>query len=258
MNSTDLSENRKPWYEFTAFSLHCIAMFLMLLDHMWGTLLGNQLWMTCIGRIAFPIFCFMIVEGYYHTRNLKKYMTRLLIGAIISEIPFDLMHEGLFFYPFHQNVILLLLIALCGIWLMEKVKAKGKLWLTILLDFLIVIGCSLLGTITFADYFAPGVLTVFLFYFFRGRKWWCYAGQFAAMYWINMDLLGGRVYPITVFGTKIELVEQGFAMLALIPIWLYRGKQGHHSKAFQYFCYAFYPVHALLLYLLAYVILPMF
>ena len=57
--------------------------------------------------------------------------------------------------------------------------------------------------------------------------------------------------PLTLFGTELELCEQGLAMLALVPIWLYRGRQGYHSKPFQYACYAFYPVHMLALSLLA-------
>ena len=92
-----------------------------------------------------------------------------------------------------------------------------------------------------------GVLTVFAFYFFRERKWWCLLGQLAALYWLNVVVLGGQMYPVTLFGREIELCEQGLALLALVPIWLYRGRQGHHSKAFQYACYAFYPVHILIL-----------
>lgn len=259
MNSASKNNFSFP-VEFTTFSLHILAMFLMLLDHMWGVLyLGEPfVWMTCLGRIAFPIFSFLIVEGYFHTSNFKKYALRLLVGALLSEIPFDLMHEGVPFYLFHQNVILLFLIALLGIYLMEKVRTKGKLWLTILADLGIVLGTFLLGTLTFADYYGPGVLTVYLFYFFRGRKWWCFLGQVLVMYWLNFDIMGGRLYNITLFGTTFEVLQQGFAILALIPIWLYRGKQGYHSKPFQYFCYAFYPVHALILYLIAYVLLPLF
>ena len=92
-----------------------------------------------------------------------------------------------------------------------------------------------------------GVLTVFAFYLFRGRKWWCLLGQVLTLYWINVELLGGLMYPIRLFGMELELCQQGFALLALVPIWLYRGRQGCHSKPFQYACYAFYPVHMLVL-----------
>lgn len=242
--------------QITSASLHILAMALMLLDHVWGTLMADQDWMTCIGRMAFPIFAFLLVEGYFHTHSVKKYALRLLIGAAISEIPFDLMHEGMVFNPFHQNVLWLFLIALLGIHLMENIRKKGKLWLTILVDILVVAVCYLLGFLSFADYFGPGILMVFVFYFFRGRKWWCFLGQFILMCWINLDLMGGRTYPLILGDLLLELPQQGFALLALFPLWFYRGKQGHHSRPFQYFCYGFYPVHALLLYLLAYVILP--
>ena len=76
--------------ETTSMSLHIMAMIFMLFDHLWGTIVPGNDWMTCIGRISFPIFAFMIVEGYFNTKNLKKYIKRLFIFAIISEIPFNL------------------------------------------------------------------------------------------------------------------------------------------------------------------------
>ena len=96
-------------------------------------------------------------------------------------------------------------------------------------------------------YAVTGVLTVLVFYFFRGRAWWCLAGQLLALYWLNVEMLGGLMYPVQLFGVSFEICQQGFALLALVPIWLYRGRQGYHSRWFQYFCYAFYPVHMLLL-----------
>ena len=63
----------------------------------------------------------------------------------------------------------------------------------------------------------------------------------------TFPVLGGLMYPVQLLGMEFELCQQGLALLALIPIWLYRGRQGYHSKPFQYLCYAFYPVHMLLL-----------
>mgnify|MGYP002224886871 FL=1 len=112
--------------DLSAAALHIIAMALMLMDHLWATLLPAQDWLTCAGRLAFPIFAFMAVEGYFHTRNLKRYALRLLLFALLSEVPFDLMYGGTWFYPVHQNVIWTLLLGLLGVYLMETVRKKQK------------------------------------------------------------------------------------------------------------------------------------
>jgi O-antigen/teichoic acid export membrane protein len=79
----------------TSFVLKIIAMVTMVIDHsgdIFFPILGNNtLYFNAIGRIAFPLFCFMLVEGYKHTSNLKKYMLRLFIGALISQIPFQIL-----------------------------------------------------------------------------------------------------------------------------------------------------------------------
>ena len=234
-------------FELTAAVLHIIAMTLMLMDHLWATLLPAKEWLTCAGRVAFPIFAFMAVEGYFHTRSFKKYILLMLLFAVLSEIPFDLMYGGTWFYPVHQNVLWTFLLSLLGVWLMEQVRKKGKTWMYLLVCVLVVLAGLVLGTLCMVDYYGAGVLTVFVFYFLHGRKWWCFLGQLAALYWLNVELLGGLMYPVQLFGMEFELCQQGLALLALIPIWLYRGRQGYHSKPFQYLCYAFYPVHMLLL-----------
>lgn len=232
-------------FNLSSFTLHIIAMVLMLGDHLWATLLPAQEWLTCLGRIAFPIFAFMAVEGYFHTHNLKKYLLRLLGFAVISEIPFDLMAEGVLFYPFHQNVLWTFLIGLTGIFLIEKAHSKCNRFIYFLCACMVVLLGFVLGTAGMVDYYGPGVLTVFIFYFFRGKKWWQLLGQLIGMYFVNIQLLGGLFYPVNILGYDIEIVQQGFAMLALIPIWLYNGRQGYHSKIFQYICYVFYPFHLL-------------
>ena len=234
-------------FDLSAAALHILAMLFMLMDHMWATVFPAQDWLTCVGRVAFPIFAFMAVEGYFHTHNFKKYALRMLLFAVLSEIPFDFMYGGTWFYPVHQNVIWTLLMGLLGIRFMETVRQKQKPWLFALAAVLTVLLGGVLGTLGMVDYYGVGVLTVFVFYFFRGRKWWCLLGQAAALYWLNVELLGGLMYPVHLLGLDFELCQQGLALLALIPIWLYRGRQGYHSKPFQYMCYAFYPVHMLLL-----------
>ena len=235
--------------ETTSTSLHIMAMAFMLCDHLWGTIIPGNDWLTCIGRLAFPIFAFLIVEGYFHTKNLRKYILRLLLFAIISEIPFNLAMGSRIFYPIHQNVLWCFLIAIGLICWNEKVRIK-KLWLRILIGILTVLIAYISGILAMLDFYQAGILTVLVFYFFRGRKWWNFAGQLLCLWYINVEMLSGYAYEIQLFGQTHFLVRQGFALLALIPIWLYRGKQGYHSKAFQYFCYAFYPLHLLILGLL--------
>ncbi len=240
----------KKTFDLSAAALHLLAMTFMLMDHLWATLLPAQMWLTHVGRLAFPIFAFLAVEGYFHTRSFKRYVLRMLLFAVLSEVSFDLMYSGTVFYPVHQNVIWTLLLGLLGIRLMEAARAKGKRWLYILTCAAVIVLGVALGTLGMVDYYGAGVLTVFVFYFFRERKWWCLLGQLAALYWLNVAVLGGQMYPVAVFGREIELCEQGLALLALVPIRLYHGWQGHHSKAFQYACYAFYPAHMLVLALL--------
>ena len=231
----------KKQFDLSAATLHILAMAFMLLDHLWATLFLSQEWMTCVGRLAFPIFAFMAVEGYFHTHSFKKYAQRMLIFALLSEIPFDLMYGGTWFYPVHQNVIWTLLIGLLGIRAMEAVREKGKTWLYLLTCVAVTVLGFALGTLGMVDYYGMGVLTVFVFYFLRGREWWKLFGQIAALYWINVSLIGGQIFPIELFGLEFEVCEQGLALLALVPIWLYRGRQGHRfsmpaTRFIRYIC----------------------
>lgn len=237
----------KKHIETTSLSLHILGMILMLCDHLWGTIVPGNDWLTCIGRISFPIFAFLIVEGYFHTKNLKKYMLRLFVFALLSEIPFNLAMGSRMIYPIHQNVLWSFCISLGLIHWNETVKSKNKPWMRILVGILSVLIGYLLGLITFVDFYHAGVLTVLVFYFFRKRTWWCFLGQLICMWVINFEMLGGLGYEIQLGGKTLFFTRQGFALLALIPIWLYRGKQGHHNKVLQYACYAFYPLHLLIL-----------
>lgn len=242
-------------FEITSAALHILAMVLMLCDHLWGTIVPGNDWLTCIGRLAYPIFAFMIVEGYCHTKNLKKYVLRLLIFALISEIPFNLVTGGMPFNPGHQNVLWTFLIAIGVIWLNERAAKKGRrLWLRILIAVGTVAAGALIGLLTMVDYYHVGVLTVLVFYFFRGRKWWCYLGQLACLVFLNFEMLGGFGYVFNIFGREVFFARQGLAVLALIPIWLYRGKQGYYNKVMKYVYYVFYPAHLLLLGLIALVL----
>lgn len=230
--------------------LHLLAMAFMLCDHLWATLFPAQEWLTCIGRMAFPIFAFLIVEGYFHTSDFKKYAGRLLAFALLSEVPFNLLYGSTPFYPFHQNVLWTLLLGLLSIRAIEKVRARGRWWLTVGAAALVTAAGLLLGTVAMVDYFGAGVVTVLVFYFFREKRWGCRLGQAVCLYILNVQMLGGYYYAIPIGGYELQLVQQGLALLALIPIWLYDGRQGYHSRGFRWFCYAFYPLHMLLLYFL--------
>lgn len=239
----------------TTAALHILAMAFMLCDHMWATVIPGNQWLTCIGRLAFPIFAFLIVEGYFHTSNLRKYVLRLLACAVISEMPFNLMYGGSWINPFHQNVIWTLLMGLGWIHLNERVRKKGNKPLTVIVFLVTVIAGYLLGSLTFADYNGVGVVTVLVFYLFRNRNLWCFLGQLVALYYLNVEVLSGLYFEITVGGVTLHIVQQGLALFSLIPIWLYNGKKGYHSKWFQYVCYGFYPVHMLVLYILRSIVL---
>lgn len=239
--------------ETTSFSLHIMAMVFMLCDHLWGTIVPGNDWLTCIGRITFPIYAFLLVEGYFHTKDLKKYVLRLLTFAVISEIPFNLAMGSSFFYPLHQNVLWSFLISIGLIHWNELVKDK-QIWKRVLVALATIVIAYIGGIITFVDYYNAGILMVLAFYCFKDRKWWCYLGQLVCLWYINFEMLGGLSYEVTIFGETHFIARQGFALLALIPIWLYRGKQGAHSKTLQYVYYAFYPVHLLILGIMKFVI----
>lgn len=232
--------------ETTSALLHIMAMAFMLCDHLWGTIVPGNDWLTCIGRLAFPIFAFMLVEGFFYTGSLKKYVGRLLLFALLSEIPFNLAIGGRVFYPVHQNVLWSFLISIGLMVLNEKVREK-KLPVRVAVGIGTVLLGSVLGLVTMVDYHHAGILTVLTFYFLRGSSVWHRLGQLVCLWYINMELLGGLGYELQLFGHDFFFVQQGLALLALVPIWLYRGRQGHHSKAFKYACYAFYPMHLLIL-----------
>lgn len=233
----------------TSFTLHILAMLFMLCDHLWATLFPAAEWLSCIGRLAFPIFAFMIAEGYSHTSNVKKYVLRLLICAVITEVPFDLFYGGTVFYPFHQNVLWTFLIALLTIILIEKALKLKKRFLGWVLAAVTVLVSYAVATLAMVDYYGAGILTVLVFYFFRERKWQNFAAQFVCLAVINIGMLKGMYYTFTIAGHEFELAQQSLALFALIPIWLYNGERGYHSRWFKWFCYGFYPAHLIILYI---------
>lgn len=229
--------------ELTSFGLHLLAMGLMLCDHICLALMPGRLWMTCVGRLAFPIFAFLVAEGFVRTRSRARYARRLLIFALVSEVPFDLLAAGRPVYPFHQNVLWTFLIALGCMQLLEWAKSDPRPAARLDVSAGAVLGGFLAGTAFMVDYFGPGVWTVLVFYFFRGDGWRQRLGQLLCLLFLNGWLLAGQ----TVLLGGLALPIQAFAVLALPFIWLYRGRQGPHGRAVRWLFYGFYPAHLLVL-----------
>ncbi len=221
-----------------SFALHILAMLLMLCDHLQLTLLPELPILRCVGRLAFPLFAFMAVEGYLRTRSLKNYLLRLLMLALISEIPFDLLVSGSVFYPVHQNVIWTIVLGLCCIWAFENIAADRQRPLSAVV-IIASLGAAIIADV---DYSSAGVLTLLAFYAFRGSTVRCRLLQLLSLGFINLVLLGG---------VELTFPYQALAVLSLPIIWLYDGSQGPHNGFIKAANYLFYPAHMLIFALLA-------
>lgn len=230
-------------------ALKALAMVLMFLDHVCWSIAFDHQWMTCAGRLAFPLFAFLIAEGYDHTRDFKRYLKRMFLFALLSELPFNLMTGGGVFNPVHQNVMFTFCIALLLLRQMDKAWQRSW-WQGV---FAAVLGGCLgygLGFLTFVDYYGYGVITVLVFWL-AGKVRFGWLLELVALGYFNLELMGGMSYIVELWGREIWVPQQAFALLALIPIWLYNGRRGPGGKKWQYFGYAFYPAHMLMLSLLA-------
>lgn len=219
-------------------ALKGIAAALMLTDHVGAILLPEVLALRCVGRLAFPIFAFFIAEGYAHTRNFGRYIRRLAILAVVSEIPFNL-ENGAVFDPARQNVLFtfcLALLTLRGLEALGRERGFGR-W----------VGCGLVLAAGFAagellrtDYGGWGVATVALLYLCRDGK---YAKLWLLLAMAAVNGLGMGSMMMPVFGGEMPI--QIFAVAALPVIWLYNGQAGPRGlrRAF----YVFYPAHLLVL-----------
>ncbi len=208
--------------------LKYIAIITMLIDHI-GVLfvkeMSLELYNSCrmIGRLAFPIFCFCLVEGFLHTSSFWKYMFRIALFAVVSEIPFDLFISGKPFAFTSNNVMFTLLIALFVIYGISKLTFRGLKGM--LLTFLIVSVGMLSAYLLKTDYSYKGILLVVFIYLGMNDR---------AMMYITGTItlwLGGSYLGMT-------------GPLAFIPIHFYNGQRGRQMK---YLFYVFYPTHMLLL-----------
>lgn len=173
-----------------------------------------------IGRISFPIFCFLLVEGFFHTSSKKKYALRLFFFALLTEFPFDLAFRGSILEFSYQNVLFTLLLGFLTIWAMDWCREKQ----TALAVFPAALGIFA-GYVFHADYDWKGIVLIIIFYLFY-------------------------FYPLekTVIGC-LALLWEPFACFAFIPINLYNHQKG---KSLKYFFYLFYTVHLLVLFLIRY------
>lgn len=217
--------------------LKAIACVTMLLDHIGAIFVPGYYTyyiLRILGRIAFPIYCFLLVEGVYHTRSPRKYALRLSLGAVISEIPFDLAFYG---GPTlaHQNVMLTLLLGFC------VVEAGKRLpgWIQFPAALALAWLAEWLGT----DYGAWGVVLIFLFSLARQQHWpkWALVPVMGAVL-LAMD---SAAVPF-LWGLPIEL----FGLAALIPIFFYSGQKRRAGQGSRLLGYGFYPGHLLVLYAL--------
>lgn len=217
---------------FTMNQLKTIAMVFMLVDHIAYVMIerglgyGGNLYMInrtmrSMGRLAFPIFCFTIVEGFQRTSNSREYLKRLIIFALISEIPFDLAFRGRMFSMDLQNVFWTLAFGLAAMIIYNDVFMAGwKKAIGLLV-------CFYLPYRFHTDYSVYGVLAIFLMYLFRKEP-------------IKMCMAG---YILLLLQNPIEV----WAIFGFVLILLYNGQRGRENKKIYYW---FYPAHLMVLVLL--------
>lgn len=223
-----------------SFILKIIACVCMFCDHFGNAVLGHTTFLNYIGRFSFPIFCFQIVQGYIHTRNVKKYIIRLGLFALLSQIPFMLFYHFVF-DSFGVNVIFTLLFGLLAILIYDKYNKFAGI-------------CSALFLTTIAqvckfDYGFFGVFIIFMFYLLRNKKI-AMSIVFVISVVVNFSLpliKFGVPFSYLFLGNKYSLLMY-FTCFAIIPILLFNGKKGKDAK---YLFYIFYPTHLLILTLLS-------
>jgi len=246
----------------SALVLKIIACVAMVIDHAGCSLVAAQvvsssssiyLLMRIIGRIAFPIYGFLLVEGARYTKSKVKYFLRLLLFAFISEVPFDLTILGWFWDMRAQNVFFTLAIGLLGVYSMMAGSQAGqkhraiRFGLGVFMAFVLVFIAKLLRT----DYDKAGVWMIAIM--------GVLACDFSDIRWLQSvqkaipALYDQRVrnFIFAALGILVCSAYFGYlewySLFALIPILLYNGKRGYSNKRLQWFFYAYYPLHLLIL-----------
>lgn len=211
----------------SGFWLKIIAIITMTIDHVGAVLFPKDMIFRVIGRMAFPIFCFLIVEGFFHTKDVKKYMIRLGIFALLSEIPFNLLVSGKIFDIKHQNVYFTLLIGLAVIYAINRSANSLQSSISLALGMFVSI-------VFMTDYSFYGVLLIYVFYVMYEKR-----GKACITMGIMSFFMG---------------IIQGAATLSTLPILMYNGKKGPafaNKKAWKYMFYVFYPMHMIVICVIA-------
>lgn len=208
-------------------------MLSMLVDHIGVLFLARTpyyLPARIIGRCAFPVFCFLLAEGFSHTSNRKRYVIRMAVFALLSEVPFDLAFKGKVIEFSHQNVFVTLALGLLLLMATDYCRTQiANQTQGMLLEAAAVLAAAGIAWVVRCDYSMMGVLLIYGIYTLKPYgKWY----QF--VYMAGILLLDGGI--------------EGYACMAILPLALYNGRYGVKSKMLQYGFYAFYPVHLLVLY----------
>ena len=217
-------------------TLKIIAVISMLLDHIGYA--ADIYALRCVGRLAFPIFAFLIGNGFRHTAHPGRYLCRLLFLAVLSQIPFTLFLYGTA-APEKLNIFLTLSLGLALLWSMERCVTDIAKLLCLILG---IVLCAGIETVVPMDYGLRGVLLIVLLYY-------CPSGVgktavFIGIYYLPLwdALLTGNPLPQ-------NWPQSLWGLLSLPLMCLYNRKSGYRSKALQWFFYLFYPAHLLILYL---------
>ena len=233
----------------TSFVIKIIALAAMITDHIgdvYSHAIPESFLMRCIGRLAFPLYAYMIAEGCRQTKNLKKYMIRLGVFAFISEIPFDLCFENMrvrslndikFFTANNQNIFFSLFLAVLAIYIWERLKDTKY----ILAGVLAFPASAVIAQQIRSDYGGTAVIMIAAMYFLP-NKITRIAAMVAgvALLYLPMGYTGYIFGHRVPFGFTLFL----FASAAAVPVFFYNGKRGPGLK---YIFYMMYPLHLLIL-----------
>lgn len=215
--------------------LKIIACVTMLIDHIGAVLLPQWIVLRGIGRIAFPIYCFLLAEGAHYTKSPGKYALRLGIGMLLSELPFDLAFSGGWSWGY-QSVMVTLLLGFLALECMERTQ-------NILLKVLTVLPFAVLAQVFKTDYGASGVALIAMFGLTRtAPRWLGFLGVLAVLWLVPsaMVQIGGIRFPAEVLG-----------ILAMVPIFCYSGEKRFSSRGLQWAFYLFYPAHLTVIWLIS-------